>query len=439
MNPILSNDVKPDYFIAQFPGGGQRGFATVLLLDWFEKKTGLPTHQLFPYVTTGSVGILIASALYLPHPEHSDAARMSAGQLVDAFPKIAVRTPKKAAIFTNKNDRQPFADVIHLFIGDAKLKDLLGTVFFSSHEIGGASQSHKTPSKIIHPETGEVTYDGDPESRILDYALAGTALPAVFTSYQGQIDLAFANSYSDSLYQIKQLFNHTAKGAFIRVGNFRDLTDKSSRHLNEGGMSAMRHIMGAISDGSYAQTLNFATICFGNLVFNLEQEIPQDYPNPPAITANVTSPEQFKKIRVMTEKYIEDNIDIFESLALALKEITLERIAKNPGSTFGILPKIQEFPLPEIPDLEDEITKIPAYSFGFAAGKLVRGIGNFGLYSLRTLFAVATSPPMLQLKDHWVQEIKHGWNSIDEKLLPPIPRKAGDNLTLPHSEQREPK
>jgi hypothetical protein len=439
MNPILSNDVKPDYFIAQFPGGGQRGFATVILLDWLEKKTGLPTHQLFPYVTTGSVGILIASALYLPHPEHSDAARMSAGQLAEAFPKIAAKTPKKAAIFTNKNDRQPFADVIHLFIGDAKLKDLLGTVFFSSHEIGGASQSHKTPSKIIHPITGQVTYDGDPESRILDYALAGTALPAVFTSYQGHIDLAFSNSYSIPILTIERLFPQGTKGAFVRVGNFRDITNREFKPLNFGGMLSLHHFMGAVSDDSYAETIAFAQKCFDNLVFNLEQEIPPDYPNPPAITANITHPEQFQKIRVMTEKYIEDNKDMFEALAIALKEVTLERIAKNPRSTFGILPKIQEFPLPEIPDLEDEITKMPSYSLGFAAGKLVRGIGNFSLYGLKTLFSLATSPPILQLKNHWVQEIKHGWSSIDNVLLPPVSRKTGDNLPLPHSEHTEPK
>jgi hypothetical protein len=438
MNPLLTPDDRPDYFIAQFPGGGQRGFATVLLLDFFEKETGLPTHQLFPYVTTGSVGILIASALYLPHPDHPNAARMSARQLVEVFPEIAARTPKKAAIFRNKNNREPFADVLRLFIGEAKLKDLLGTVFFSSHEIGGASQSHKTPSKIIHPVTGQVTYDGDPESGILDYALAGTALPAVFTSYQGHIDLAFANSYSDSLYEVKQLFNHHAKGAFIRVGNFRDLTEKSFKPLNSGGMAAIYHVMGAISDGSYAQTLRFAQKCFGQLVFNLEQEIDPDYPNPPAITANITTSEQFLKIRLMTEKYIADNRDMFDALANTLKDIALKRMATNPKSAFGIPAIIQEFPLPEIPDLDEYINKTPAYALGFASGKLARGVVNFGSSTLRKFFSIATSPPVMQAVTRFKKEIKDGLESWDEILLPSSHKRAATNISQPKSETRTP-
>lgn len=438
MNPILTSQNKPDYFIAQFPGGGQRGFATVLLLDWLENKTGLPTHQILPHVTTGSVGILIAAALYLPHPEHPNAARMSARQLADVFPHIASRTPKKAAIFTNRNDRQPFADVISLFIGDAKLKDLLGTVFFSSHEIGGASLSHITPSKIIHPETGKITYEGNPESKILDYALAGTALPAVFTSYHGHIDLAFANSYSDSLYEIKELFGHNLKGAFIRVGNFRDITDKSFKPLNNGGMIAMHHIMGAISDGSYAQTINFANKCFGNFVFNLEQEISPDYPNPPAITANITTPEQFKKIRVMTVKYIEDNIDMLNALAVTLKETALERLAKHPESTFGIPPRIQEFPLPEIPNMDADIHKTASYAFGFASGKLTKGMGNFGLYTMKTIFSLATSPPILKAVQQMNHEISRALKSCEEKLLPSYRIHDAANLTPSDIETRKP-
>ena len=186
MNNILNKDQIPDYFVAQFPGGGQRGYATVKLLQWFEETTGLPTHQLFPYVTAGSVGILIASALYLPHPKHPKAARMSAKQLAEIFPRIAERTPQPAR-FNNTNSRAPFSEAIDPLIGHGKLKDFLGTVFFSCHGIGGTSKSYELQGKCICPATGEVSYLGDPEERILDIAFAGTSLPSLFPAHKNKI------------------------------------------------------------------------------------------------------------------------------------------------------------------------------------------------------------------------------------------------------------
>lgn len=415
MNMKLEADEIPDYFVAQFPGGGQRGFATALLLKWFEKVTGLPTHQLFPYVTTGSVGILIAAALYIPHPDHPNAARMSAAQLVDIFPDIASKIPKKAAMFTNKNDRGPFSEVLELFIGDARLKDLLGTVFFSAHEIGGVSSSHKLPAKIIHPFTAQTTYNAAPDMRIMDIALAGTALPSIFQAYNGHIDLAFAETHAEPLQTSHDLFPNSAKGAFVRVGNFRPKVEKSRNRLHSSGfLRQTAAIFDAISDHSYAQTIGNANRLFQGLVFNLEQEIPEGYDNPPAIKANITTPEQFAKVRIMTEKYIEDNLEILSPLAAALKSVALTRMESYPETAFGIPPLIQEFPLPEIPKLAPKQYEETSHAFRGATVRLAKGLSQ-------ALADAARNPTLQQKIALGRDRFSDAVGRATEVLLPPRP------------------
>jgi|GEM_PF-6964779 len=418
--------IIPDYFVAQFPGGGQRGFATVLMLDWLEKQTGLPTHQLFPYVTTGSVGMLIAAALYLPHPNHPNAARMSARQLLDVFPDIAARTPKKAAAIINRNSREPFADIIRIFIGDAELKDLLGTVFFSSHEIGGVSQSHKTPKKIIHPVSGKAEYSDiyPSNTKIMDIALAGTALPSIFQAYDGHIDLAFSQTYAASLLTIRRLFSAEAQGAFVRVGNFRGQAEKSRQRLYSSGyLTQSMALFDAISDGAYAQTIGFANELFKGLSYNLEIEIPKGYTDPPEIKANYSHPHQFIKIRVLVDKYISDNRKLFENLADSLKVVALERIKNYPETSFGIPPYIQEFPLPDIRVLNSISNDTMSYMFGLAAGKLTKGVVKFVEYTARSAFEYATSPPVMALVKKGNDKLNSGLESWERKLLPSMDRR----------------
>lgn len=419
MNQTLNKTTAPDYFVAQFPGGGQRGYATVKLLEWLEKETELPTHQLFPYVTTGSVGILIASALYLPHPEHPNAARMSARQLATIFPDIAARTPTPAR-FKNTNSREPFAEAIEPFIGHGKLKDFLGTVFFSSHQIGRLSESYIIHGKLVSPTTGETSYVGDPEKRILDIAFAGTSLPSLFQAYEDQIDLAFSEVPSETMVKIQRLFPHDATGAFVRVGNFRSKTEKSRAHLHSSGylrQTLSFAITDAVSDHAYSQTVSFANTLFNGLVYNLEYEIGSDYPDPPQIMANITTEAQFKKIELMSEKFIADNILLLTDLAHALKTSALARMRIYPDTAFGVLPKIQEFPLSEIKALSQD-TKSTRHMFSVAAGRLTKELSAAALYSLNSAFEVATSEPVKAFADQIktvAEERLSRWGAI---LLP---------------------
>lgn len=307
---------KPDYFIAQIPPGGQRGYASVLLLDYFEKQTGLPTHRLFPNVIASSVGILITSALYLPHPENKNTPLMTAEKLCDVFIETA-RLPKYPVLGNQKKNRSPFEQSIYPYIGESKLSDFMGTVFFSAHKIGGLSKSYKIYTN----------HHGDEDTRVMDVILAGTAIPGIFQSHRKQIDLAFAEVPAPAMIEMQRQYPPHLQGAFIRAGNFRSSTRDSHNALIESGIvrqtikSSIRH---AISDHAYAQTIETANALFGEkYVFNLEQEIDTSQKSAPKTSGLVTTPDQFRKIEKLMDKFIHDRKDILEQLASRAKEIAL--------------------------------------------------------------------------------------------------------------------
>ena len=430
----------PDYFIAQFPGGGQRGYATVKLLEWFENETGLPTHQIFPYVTCGSVGILIASALYLPHPTQPKSALMSAAQLVKVFPDIASKTPNKAAMFKNTNDRMPFAEVVELFIGQGKLKDLLGTVFFSTHVIGAGSKSHKSHGKIIHPKTGVASFKGDPETKILDIAFAGTALPSIFPAYDGHIDLAFSEVYSDSVQSIKQLFSSEMIGAFVRVGNFRGVSKKLiSRLYNDGYVLQTRAIFDAISDHAFAQTMGFARASFGKHVYNLEQEIDTTNKESPEIEANITTPAQFEKISRLMDHYISENEDMLRNLAALLKSTALKRLSLYPATGLNIPRFVQEHAIPEISQKKTTNENTLSYQFWQSAGKLTLAFLHLCQYGLKATFDIVNSSTMIRYRQAVHYHLQSALSSWEKKLLPEIKLSAEDRTPSALQNPIEPK
>jgi len=338
---------SPDYFITQIPPGGQRGYASVLLLDYFEKQTGIPSHFLFPNITASSVGILIASALYLPHPEDKNAARMTANQLSDIFPAITARLPKRPAYLHRKNDREPLEKAIYPYIGESRLSDFMGTVFFSTHTIGNVGHSYKIYAKKIHPSTGDVTYHDDKDTRVMDIALAGTAIPSVFPSHRNQIDLAFAEVPAPALIEMQKQYDRHLQGGFIRLGNFRSKIRGNNTTLIESGavMQTLRAAINhAISDNSYSQTLQTANAIFGKeYVFNLEQEINTANKNAPKVSAITTTPEQFLKIKENIDQFIKSNKSLLECIAEHAAEIARKTY---PDKNLSIV----EYALPAIPD-----------------------------------------------------------------------------------------
>lgn len=353
----------PEYLIVQFPGGGQRGYATALMLEWFEKETGLPTHQLFPNVIAGSVGILIAAALYLPHPTQQNAPCMSARQLVEIFPKIAATLPSGLAYLDNKNDRTPFETALRAIIGHGKLSDFLGNIFMSTHKIGEINQSSFHFSKLIHPTSGEIIYSGDPEMSIIDIALAGTALPAVYPHHNGHIDMAFADTHADALITFAKAYN-SFKGAFVRIGNFRMATDPNRQLLEKGGylrQAGTGALLQAVGEHVLSQTFNLATQLFSAPnVHNLECLINEDIHYPPKMRANITTPIQFERIQRVIAAYIEDNQEQFQSLANLAKTLADARMKENPHTTFGIPSLIQEYDLPAIPAMSPSQRQRPS-------------------------------------------------------------------------------
>lgn len=379
MQSIGPSHVKAfDYTVAQFPPGGQRGFATALLLEHFETATGIATFRLFPNVVTASIGMPIAAATYLPHPENPNAPLMKARQLVEIFPAITSLLPRSPAyIGRNRNDREPLAQALMTFIGEAKLSDLMGNISFSAHQIGALSKSYRLYSKMTDPQTGEVIFHGDPDTKLIDIILGGTALPAIYKSHDGLIDLAFSEVPAKAIIDLKKL--HHGQGMFVRVGNFRTVKDNANKHLVDGSyimQAANASVTGAVSDQAYSQTLEFVQSLFGrDFVYNLENEIPAGAPNPPSTLANMTTPEQFARVRSATQQYIESNKAILAELTDRLGENAIKRQQLSADTAFGL----REYPLPELPStqttkIRDEDTQ--AYKAGYAAGRLTQRFGE---------------------------------------------------------------
>lgn len=383
-----------DYIIAQFPGGGQRGYATALLLKHLEEITRLPTHQLFPNVIASSVGIIIATGLYTPHP-HQNSALMSAAQLCEIFPKITKRIPNTVAKLWNNNDWNVLGDAIHAFIGDVKLKDMLGSMQFSSHKLGGLDKSHVIFGKIMNPETGEVSYSGNKDTSLMDIIRMGTAIPTIYKHHEDHIDMAFADACTIQILKLTKVLKGI--GSFIRIGNFRTSDDPHVENLKKSTLIKIIFgaVFDAVADSAYATTINYAREAFGNKrVFDLEHIFSALENKAPKTLANVTTDEQFRRIEDYVATFIEENKFLIDKFAARAKKIALQRMTNYPNSAFSIPPIIQEFPLPEIPDMDADIRKRPSYAFGFAAGKFVKGIGDFGLDSLKSLFGFVTSQPM---------------------------------------------
>ena len=394
-----------DYIIAQFPGGGQRGYATALLLKHLEEITELPTHQLFPNVIANSVGIVITAALYTPHP-HQKSALMSAAQLCEIFPKITKRLPNTSAKFWNNNNWNVLGDVIHALIGDITLKDMLGSMQFSSHRLGGLDKSHVIFGKIINPETGEVFYSGDKDTSLMDIIRMGTAIPTIYKHHKDHIDMAFADACTIQILKLTKVLKGT--GSFIRIGNFRTSDDPYVERLRKSTFIDIIFgaVFDAVADSAYATTINYAQEAFGDKrVFDLEHIFSALENKAPKTRANVTTDEQFQRIEEYVATFIEENKFLIHKFAARAKKIALERMTKYPESAFDIPAYIQEPHLPEIPDMDADIRKRPSYAFGFAAGKFVKGIGDFGLDSLKSLFGFVTSQPMTNVATQLNKEL----------------------------------
>ncbi len=332
--------ILPDFAIAHFPGGGGRGYAQAITEVFFEEHTGLSTYQLLPNVTVGSVGFLITAPLYLPHPDDPKRPLLSAQELCEIFPTIAANLPKKAGLILNRNDRTPLEQAILPYLGDYKLKDFIGSIHTTAHEIAGGRNSCVRYAKYINPASGEVQFSGDPEESVMDIALATTALPPVFRPHNGQIDLAFSNSIAVPVERFRQLHDRDAKGIYIRFGNFRMSEDQKHHKLLEvyGHLvQSLKVAIGrAISDHTYSQNLQLAETIFGkDHVYNLEQEITPKTPNAPSTNAILTTETQFKRIKSMTEAHIHANLPMYEQLADTLGEMAIRRMHISPDASFG--------------------------------------------------------------------------------------------------------
>ncbi|GEM_PF-2558550 len=329
----------PDFAIAHFPGGGGRGYAQVITEVFLEGHTNLSLHQLLPNIISGSVGFLITAPLYLPHPDDPNRPLLTAQELCDIFPSIASNLPKKAGLFLNRNDRTPLEQALLPYLGDYKLKDFIGSIHTTSHGIGRGSESCVRYAKYIDSRSGKIEYSGDPETTVMDIALAGTALPPVFRPHKGQIDLAFSNSIAVPVERFRQIHDSDAKGLYIRLGNFRMSQDQGHhRDLEVYGhfVQSLKAAIGrAISDHTYSQNIQLAETIFKENVYNLEQEITPQTPNAPSTSAILTTDEQFKRIKELTQGNIHKNFSMYAQLADTLGEMAVRRMNVNPDASFG--------------------------------------------------------------------------------------------------------
>ncbi len=431
-------DIK--YIIAQFPGGGQRGYATALLLKFFEETTGLPTHQLFPNVIASSVGIIITAALYSPHKDQKSAL-MTASQLCGIFPSITKRLPETAAKLWNNNDWDTLGNAIGLIIGDVQLKDMLGSVQFTSHKLGAVKESGIIFGKIIDPQTNKVIYDGNPETSLMHIIRMGTALPSIYKPHNEHIDIAFSDSCAIQILKFTKIFK--GQGSFIRVGNFRTCNDPYIEKINRSALKdvVFGAIHDAISDDAYSRTIRYAIEEFGkDFVFNLEHVFSALEKDAPAVIANATTDDQFRRIETYTQKYIEEHRNILTAYATRAKEIALQRMNDSPETFFGISTNIQEFPLPEIPAFNRETGIRKTFNVsGHALTKASQLCVRAARLSIQMAFQAATSEPVIDLleqaKSLVGSYLQRAWEkclpSLEEHSNPPRTQKA---ITPPGSE-----
>ena len=334
-----SNKLLPDYVIDHKSGGGARVYATAIKTAYFEEHTRLYAKDLFPNSIVHSAGLLVHLATHLPHPKNPNAPLMSAQQLVERFVDIAQTLPKRPNLILNGNNGKKLQEAIYSIIGNARLKDINGTMFTTYHKIGGGEQSYVPIARLVNPETGEVTYIGDPEKYLIDTAMSATALHTLFPPHEEGTDLAIADNTAVPLLTLRQLFENKT-GLFVRMGNFRASYDpKNYQRLHTSGhirSSLTGTAARAISNNVYSQSLQIARSLFNpQLVFNLEQELDFSRQHNPKVEANVATPIQFKRIRALTEEFIEANRNTFEYLGDLLGEMAIRRMNVNPDAAFG--------------------------------------------------------------------------------------------------------
>lgn len=392
-----------EYPLAFKAEGGSAGCVQAYFLAFFEKVTGMPILHLFPEVAASSVGSMPIGALYTRHPEHPTAPRMSARQYLQTFPSVAARLPKDIAVFGKKkpDGYLPLMDAVKLFIGDTRLKDLLGTVSISAHLVQGGADSYVTFNRFVHPETGEITFpDSDPEKPLYDIIRGATANPFLFAPHDNIADLAIAQYPAPFLINRSRTHGFGKKGGYFYFGNLFEAHNKRASSFESGG--ALKVGIAAppeIRNGIYSQMIQSAKALFDDRVFIFDIRIDQNTENAPSTDANVATPEQFERIRVMTERYIEENKDVLTALALHLKKLAQERIAKNPAMTFGIEPYIQEFPLPEITPHEVPAPLLGHFTKAATGWKLLQLTAST---TARVIVAAATSEQVTKpLSEIW--------------------------------------
>lgn len=222
--------------ILSIDGGGIRGIIPAKILEAIEKRTGLPTFEMFDLIAGTSTGGIIALGLTKPKAVGKQEAQFQAKDLVKLYQNSGSTIFNQPSLFRKlrillnqaKFSSQGRINVLSKYFGNAVLQDALKDILITSYDI---------EKRIPVLFTKNNTYSNSPISHKLSNgvmmkqaAMATSAAPTYFEPYQLEVN----NSKLHTLVDGGLFANNPASLATTEViSNFIRKTGLRTLDINE--------------------------------------------------------------------------------------------------------------------------------------------------------------------------------------------------------------
>jgi patatin-like phospholipase/acyl hydrolase len=178
------------YRILSVDGGGMHGYASVILMKrLFEKKPDL--FEKVDLLAGTSIGGILTLGIATNHSIYDVEANFLTGIPI-AFKTNCLRLIAFAAGMCPKYDNSGFKDYLHSVYGNKTLGELNKKIVITTFCVDNEAQENRRwKAKIFHNFDGS---DSDNDFKVVDAAMATSAVPAFFPMYDKYIDGAFASN-----------------------------------------------------------------------------------------------------------------------------------------------------------------------------------------------------------------------------------------------------
>jgi patatin-like phospholipase/acyl hydrolase len=237
------------YRIISLDGGGMHGFATVTLLKRLaERYPSLIENT--DLIAGTSIGGIIGLGMALGH-----SLDLISHNFIRGFPLAFTTNHARLIAFyaglASKYDNRKFKAFLRTVYGGTKLKDLQKKVLIPTFSIDDESLLHRRwRAKIFHNFEGT---DCDGEAKVLDVAMASSAVPVYFPAYEKYIDGALvANNPAfcavaqtqDKRNQFRPKLDEVV---VLSIGTIRDVFI-TQRNMSWGYLSWIKSILNILTE-----------------------------------------------------------------------------------------------------------------------------------------------------------------------------------------------